>query len=372
MAVPRAIYVHLPFCLKKCAYCDFLSFPATTETRKRYVDRLLQELSIKAAGWRPRTLYVGGGTPTSIGPELMGQLLEGFRRILDLSGLREFTVEANPATVDDAMVQVLMASPVDRISLGAQSFQAETLAVLGRLHGPADVVHAAGLFKSRGLENLSLDLIYGVPGQTVEMALADVSCALQVEPRHVSAYCLSVHEGTPLERELTAGRLTLVSDEAQKTMYGAISRTLARANFRHYEISNFALPGFHSKHNLVYWRNEPYLGIGLGAVSYDGRTRSTNTRKMEDYLDGRFDPEQAETLSDRRRAQETLIMALRLLRGISQQDFLRRTGFELSTFMNAEVLRFVESGHLLFSEGRLRLARKSLFVADEILQAFLD
>jgi len=372
MADPRAIYIHIPFCGSKCAYCDFLSMPASEEVRARYVDRLIEEIDRRAHGLRPRTLYIGGGTPTALGAETLARLFGALASRLDLTGLREFTVEANPATVDAGVASVLVAGGVNRVSIGAQSFAPGTLSVLGRAHGPEDTRIAVDVMRAAGIDNISIDLIYGVPGQTLEGAAADVVATLALRPFHVSAYCLSVHEETPLAHQLAEGRLSPVPDETQREMYVMICRRFERAGFKQYEISNFALTRWRSKHNMTYWRNDLYLGLGLGAVSYDGRTRSTNTRELGDYLDGRFGPQESETLPARRRAQQTLILALRLVRGIAEQDVIRRTGSPLEEFLSEEVRRFISSGHLLHQGGRLRLARKSLFVADEILQAFLD
>jgi len=372
MKRPRAIYIHVPFCQTKCAYCAFLSVVVAPDVHERYIDAVAEELKRRAAGLRPRTIYVGGGTPTLLEPRSLERLFAALAETCDLSGLREFTVEANPGALDREKVRTLKRGGVNRVSLGAQTFQDEILQRLGRAHTAEQLRTAVERLRSEGFENISLDLIFGVPGQRIESVAGDVEEVIRLKPAHVSTYCLTVEKGTLIAALIESGSLEPVSDDAQRKMYGRITRRLTRAGFIHYEISNFALPRRRSAHNLAYWRNEPYLGIGLGAVSYDGAVRSANTRDIEKYCRGLFGPGESEELPARKAAQEALILGLRLTGGISTQALYSRTGFKLEDLLNDDVRDLIERGFLLWNGKRLRLARKALFVSDEILQHFLD
>jgi len=372
MARPRAIYIHIPFCVSKCFYCTFLSFKGRHDLHERYVDAVCEELHRKSFGLRPRTIYIGGGTPTQLAPELLERLFACLARECDLTGLREFTVEANPGVLDEDKIRALKNGGVNRVSLGAQTFNEELLIQLGRTHTASQTREAVELLRASGFDNISLDLIFGAPGQTIETVKSDIDEIIKLDPLHVSTYCLMVHKETLMGALIESGAMKPVDDEIQREMYGLIIGTLARASFKQYELSNFAKSYRRAKHNLVYWRNEPYLGIGLGAVGYDGASRYTNTRDIEEYVGGRFDPAESETLPPRKAAQEALILALRLTKGVSCQDFVSRTGFNLDDFINDPVRRFIEQGFLSWNGRRLKLTRKAYFVSDEILQHFLD
>jgi oxygen-independent coproporphyrinogen-3 oxidase len=299
----RHIYVHLPFCAHRCGYCDFVTATGRDHLHGAYADALLRELHEEHDGSPVETIFLGGGTPTYTAlPELL-RLLRG------LPPARELTVEANPETVTLELARELRGAGVNRVSLGAQTFQPRLLRVLERRSTPADVDGAFGHLREAGFDNLSLDLIYGIPGQTTEQLAADLAHAIALRPEHISAYELEAKPGTRFtiahgaELELQADRM--------EDYFERVVRRLTGAGYRWYETANFCLDGRRAEHNLGYWLGRDYLGLGIGAVSTLGNERRRNTPKLARYLDGRYDRE-TELLEDETRARERVMLGLRL------------------------------------------------------------
>lgn len=368
-----SLYVHVPFCRRKCAYCDFYSLPEPGDAAiDAYLDALTTELKPAADLAAPlHTLYLGGGTPTALPVRQIARIFRVISERFDLGQLVECTVEANPATVDADRTAVLADSPATRISLGAQSFDPPTLAVLGRIHGPDDIDLAVDRLRAAGLEEISLDLIFGVPGQTVEHCVGDVDHALALAPAHISAYGLSIPSGTPLARRVAEGRMQPVPDDDYVAMAAAVRERILAAGFEHYEISNFARPGHRSRHNLVYWHNEPYRGVGPAAASFVGGRRWTNVADLDAYARrlaaGEAPVAEAETLPPEQRARETAMLGLRLLDGLDLAAFRRRTGFDLPTLFGEAYHEHLAAGRLALDGGRVRLTAAALPVADSVL-----
>jgi oxygen-independent coproporphyrinogen-3 oxidase len=368
----RALYVHVPFCRRKCAYCDFASHVPSAGEEDRWLAALRTELTARRDDlYAPLSCYVGGGTPTALPARVLRDLLATLRPLL--ADDAEFSVETNPATVDEAIAAVLVDGGVNRATLGAQSFRAAELRTLGRLHGPDDTARAAEALRRAGLTNLAVDLIYAVPGQSPASWLASLRAAIRLQPRHVSCYALSFEDGTPLATDLEAGRVAELDDETQRRMYDLAVDELTAAGYEHYELSNFAQPGKPCRQNLVYWRNESYLGVGPAACSYvDGRRRG-NTRDFAAWAAAleqtppQPPPAEAERLPLREAMAEALMLALRLTAGVDEQAFARRYGQRPADAFPASIGRQLDLGALKRSDGRLSLARGAYFTSDSVL-----
>jgi oxygen-independent coproporphyrinogen III oxidase len=373
---PRAAYVHIPFCSHKCGYCDFASLAGVDHLADRYLSALERE--IEAALVEPQevdTIFVGGGTPTRLDAPSLARLTTMIRRWLILAPGGEWTVEANPGTLDTAKADVLAEAGVDRVSLGAQSFQADLLRVLERDHGRRHVEQALELVRPR-FARWSLDLIFGVPGSTIDTWRADLEIALGLGPAHLSCYGLVFEKGTALWHERQSGRVEPVDEETERTMYEWTIERLGAAGLDMYEISNFAVPGHESRHNLAYWSNDAYFGFGVGAARYLRGVRSVNTRDINAYLrrieSGMPATGPTEELSAEDRARETAILMLRRTRcGIERTDFELRTGFDLDSLALDTITRYQMRGLLEDNGRRVRLSHEGLFVADQILCDFL-
>ena len=373
---PRAAYVHIPFCSHKCGYCDFASLAGVDHLADRYLSALERE--IEAALVEPHevdTIFVGGGTPTRLDAPSLARLTTMIRRWLILAPGGEWTVEANPGTLDTAKADVLAEAGVDRVSLGAQSFQADLLRVLERDHGRRHVEQALELVRPR-FARWSLDLIFGVPGSTIDTWRADLEIALGLGPAHLSCYGLVFEKGTALWHERQSGRVEPVDEDTERTMYEWTIERLGAAGLDMYEISNFAVPGHESRHNLAYWSNDAYFGFGVGAARYLRGVRSVNTRDINAYLrrieSGMPATGPTEELSAEDRARETAILMLRRTRcGIERSDFELRTGFDLDSLALDTITRYQMRGLLEDNGRRVRLSHEGLFVADQILCDFL-
>lgn len=373
---PRAAYVHVPFCAHKCGYCDFASVAGFDHLADRYLAALDREMADHLG--HPQevdTIFVGGGTPTRLDARQLSELTRILRRWLIPMPGAEWTVEANPGTLDAEKADILAAAGVDRISLGAQSFRPESLKVLEREHGRPEVEKAVAIVRDR-FPRWSLDLIFGVPGSTAADWERDLEIALEFGPAHLSCYGLVFEKGTRLWQGRERGEVRPLDEEVERTMYEHTIDRLARAGLSMYEISNFARPGHESRHNLVYWANEAYFGFGVGAARYERGVRTVNTRDLNAYLrrieSGRPATGPTEELDPEARARETAVLMLRRTAiGLDRDDFHRRTGFEIDDLAGAAIGRYRDLGYLIDDGPRLRLGREGIFLADGILAEFL-
>jgi oxygen-independent coproporphyrinogen III oxidase len=373
---PRAAYVHVPFCAHKCGYCDFASLAGVDHLADRYLTAL--ECELERSLGEPRevdTIFVGGGTPTRLNVAQLSRLTAMIARWLILAPGGEWTVEANPGTLDAEKADALAAAGVDRVSLGAQTFQPGLLRVLERNHGRAEVEKAVEIVRPR-FPRWSLDLIFGVPSSTIDDWREDLEIALGFGPAHLSCYGLVFEKGTALWNQWRSGQVSPIDEEIERTMFETTIERLAVAGLLMYEISNFARDGHESRHNLVYWANDAYFGFGLGAARYIRGVRSVNTRDLLAYLRRIEAGEPAtgpiEELSAEGRARETAILMLRRTTvGIERDDFRERTGFDLNALAGPAIERFKARGCLEDDGHRLRLSRQGVFVADTVLCEFL-
>jgi len=343
------LYIHIPFCERKCSYCAFYS--VVSKDWNRFFETLGKELAGLPPDFAPDTVFIGGGTPTA--PDI--QTLEAFLSLLKRFNPVEFSCEANPGTVDAAKLALLKKSGVNRLSIGVQSFNSQCLETLGRIHSAEQAEEAFRLARSAGFENISVDLMFGIPGQTMEMLESDLDRALALEPEHIAIYNLMYEEGTPLT-ERNPPRL---DEGLEREMYDRIRARLKVAGFIHYEISNFAKPGFECRHNLLYWTGGEYIGCGPAAHSHWKGVRWANVSDLDDYCAHGPRKEFEETLDPEAKERETLVMGLRLLAGVDVSLGLHEK--VQSTF------QILEKQGLLVIDGRgIRLAEEALFVSDAV------
>jgi oxygen-independent coproporphyrinogen-3 oxidase len=370
LRTPTAAYVHVPFCAHRCGYCDFTLVAGRDDLLDDYLRALALELRALEEPRPVETLFLGGGTPTHLPADRLDQLLGLVRRWFVPSPSCEVTVEANPAGLTDEKLAVLAAHGVNRISLGAQSFDATILRTLERDHEGATIVDVVSRLRSRFTE-VSLDLIFGVPGQTLELWRETLSRAVALGPTHISTYGLTFEKGTRFWARRHHGGLLPVEDEQERMMYAAAMDELSAAGFEQYELSNFARRGSACRHNETYWAGLPYYGVGPGAAHYlDGR-RETNHRSVTTWLSrvlaGRSPVGEAEELSSEDRAREALVLGLRRTRGVEAAAFLAGTGYELEALSDRRIERHLAAGLLEWVDGTLRLTKAGRFVADSII-----
>jgi oxygen-independent coproporphyrinogen-3 oxidase len=373
---PRAAYVHVPFCAHHCGYCDFAIAVGWDDRIELYLDALAAELAMLQTPQPVRTIHLGGGTPTYLSASQLDQLLSNVRRWLPLEpGLkREFAIEANPDSLDADKVNVLADHGVTRVSLGAQSFQPDLLRVLERRHASTEVPRAVEAVRHR-ISQVSLDLIFGVPGQTEVQWCDDLARALALEPDHLSTYGLTYEKGTPLWKRRQRGQVRPLDEDAELALYKTAIDTLEAAGFEHYEISNFARPGKRSRHNQVYWANEAYFGFGMGAARYVLGKRELNTRDLNTYLRRTLSGEpatfQSEELEPPERAKETMALQLRRSEGIDRAAYREQTGFDLDAVAGPAIMRHAELGLLCDDGRRVCLTRQGQYVADGVIERLL-
>lgn len=371
LAAPiEAVYIHIPFCVKKCNYCDFLSFShgtSTTDAMEQYIQALIAEMTLATAQYRvqARTIFIGGGTPSVLPEPLMEILLKAIRQYFVSDCLQEYTVELNPGTITERKLQLMKQYGVNRLSIGVQSDNAEQLQLLGRIHTFAEAQEAVQLARAVGFDNINLDFMYGIPGQTVEAWADTLTNAMALKPQHLSLYQLKIEENTVLDQWLEDGRIEEFDDETALAMYRTAQTLLEREGYHQYEISNYAKAGHESLHNQVYWRTDHYLGLGLGACSWVRPNRWNNHFAMTDYLQsiaqGTLPAQESEHLTVQEQMEETVFMALRMNQGLSKALFQARFGCSVESIFADAIqtckangwLTEAEDCYLLTEEGRV-------------------
>ncbi|MGZ8482571.1 MAG: radical SAM family heme chaperone HemW [Candidatus Binatia bacterium] len=377
---PFSLYIHIPYCLSKCPYCDFNSHVVAQIPETDYTDALLRELELygEESGWRGRTLqsiFFGGGTPSTFKPTSIGKLLAWVAATFPIANDCEITMEANPGTVDAAHFTGYRDAGVNRISVGVQSFQAKLLKFLGRVHSADEAEKALNIVKQSGFDNFSFDLIYANPGQTLADLEADLDTALEFNPPHLSAYNLTFEEGTPFHHEYRAGKMANLDEDVEIAMAELIDAKLGAAGLKRYEISNYSRPWFHSRHNVNYWHSGDYLGLGAGAHSYrrndDGVTgrRWNNEKSPAKYMTQIDDIRQAvvdrESIDAHKAAAEFMFLGLRMTEGIRTDVFRQRFGQTAQQYY-PQIDTWIE-GDLMVEQGEfLRFTAKGLMLANSI------
>ena len=403
------LYVHIPFCETKCGYCDFFSVALKGRNPGPLVDRVCRELAWRLTGsyMSVRTVFVGGGTPTLLPDDLLARLLDTIAGLVSVERLEEFTVEANPATVDDAKARLLVEAGVTRVSMGAQSFNTAELATLERLHSPEDIAPSVATLRRNGIGQVNLDLIFGIPGQTMASWLDSLRRAIDLGPDHIACYGLTYEPATRLTAMRNAGRVTPCDEDVEAEMFVATVETLEAAGYRQYEISNYAKPGCESRHNLVYWRNEPYIGVGPSAAgcipsepraecnpgapgarakvtpphrppSQGGPQGGSVSRRYKNVADvagyvrmmdecGHAEVE-SETIEGETLMLEMILMQLRLNEGLSIGDCRVRTGVDPVVLFGDTLLRLVKQGLLTVTDARIALTHSGRLVANRVME----
>jgi oxygen-independent coproporphyrinogen-3 oxidase len=370
---PRAAYVHVPFCAHHCGYCDFAVTTGADERIDEYVTAVGRELELLLAEPRPvETIFIGGGTPTYLTAEQLERLLSIVNRWFPAreAHAREFSIESTPESLSNDKVAVLADNGVNRVSIGVQSFEPRSLHVLERIHSPTDVPRAIDCVRCR-IDNVSLDLIFGVPCQTLADWRVDVQRAVALAPEHISTYGLTYEKGTRLWKQRRSGLVTALDEDVELAMYEHALDALDAAGYRRYEVSNHARPGRECRHNAVYWANWAYFGAGVGAARYVAGTRDVNSRSLPTYLEriaaGRPATVQSETLQPDDRARETVSTQLRRVDGIGREQFVGQTGFDLEYLCGSAIRRHAAAALLADDGRRVSLTRKGVCVADAVI-----
>lgn len=361
------LYVHIPFCKSKCAYCDFASFAGQEKHMAAYALRLQQEIAEKAGRYpvKIRTLFIGGGTPSIFPADSMDVLLSSVHQHFSFLENAECTCECNPGTVTAAFLSMLKKHGINRLSFGAQASQPHLLNMLGRIHTWDDVISSVHLAREIGFENINLDLMLGLPGQTPEDVRQTLQQALALQPTHLSCYGLIVEEGTKMHRQVQQGLWQLPDEETERAEYALCQDALQANGFEQYEISNFAKPGYRCRHNWDCWQRVPYIGIGSAACGFMGNIRYQNPPALSDYLKGM--PPTEETITPEDARFESMMLGLRTMEGVREDAFLNMHGISLADAYGQKLQKPLQEGLIRWEEGRVFLTREGMNLQNRIL-----
>ena len=372
-AKPSSAYVHIPFCTQICYYCDFSKVFIKNQPVDAYLEHLIQETRSYEIG-KLRTLYIGGGTPTALSAQQLAYLLTELPKVMDLSEVEEFTIEANPGDLDPDKIAVLKESQVNRVSLGVQTFDNKMLKKIGRSHQEQDIYDNIHHLKQAGFDNISIDLIYALPGQTMDQVKENVAKAIGLDIPHMSLYSLILENHTVFMNRMRRGKLPLPKEELEAEMFEYIIEELEKAGFEHYEISNFSKPGFESRHNLVYWDNAEYYGLGAGASGYVNGIRYKNHGPIRHYLEA-VEAGKAriteEHLTLEEKMEEELFLGLRKKTGVSKARFEEKFGISFDQRYGQVVASLTEQGLLVPDDKQVRMTKRGLFLGDTVAEKFI-
>ena len=376
MSQDVALYIHFPFCHRRCSYCSFVSYQGRESDIPEYVKALKKELVLRAAGQRVSSIYFGGGTPSLLSPEQIHELLSVIPSHCTVDEASEVTLEANPGTVDEPHLADIMKLGINRLSLGVQSLDDGELALLGRIHTAAEAGDAVRLARNAGFTNLSLDLIYGLPGQTLSSWHRTLDELIGLSPEHISLYPLTLEADAPMRLAIQRAEVPPIDPDLTADQYELAQDTLAAHGYHHYEISNWAKGGYECRHNLVYWHNLPYLGIGVAAHSYIDGHRLANTTNLDAYLhafSSNLPPawELDEEIGPELQLSETVILGLRLSEGVCLEGIRSRFGIDLLKHYSQQVDETAALGLLEYSGQRIRLTRRGRLLGNEVFWRFL-
>ena len=372
-AKPSSAYVHIPFCTQICYYCDFSKVFIKNQPVDAYLEHLIQETRSYEIG-KLRTLYIGGGTPTALSAQQLAYLLTELPKFMDLSEVEEFTIEANPGDLDPDKIAVLKDSQVNRVSLGVQTFDNKMLKKIGRSHQEQDIYDNIRHLKQAGFDNISIDLIYALPGQTMDQVKENVAKAIDLDIPHMSLYSLILENHTVFMNRMRRGKLPLPKEELEAEMFEYIIEELEKAGFEHYEISNFSKPGFESRHNLVYWDNAEYYGLGAGASGYVDGIRYKNHGPIRHYLEA-VEAGKAriteEHLTLEEKMEEELFLGLRKKTGVSKARFEEKFGVSFDQRYGQVVASLTEQRLLVPDDKQVRMTKRGLFLGDTVAEKFI-
>jgi len=367
------VYIHVPFCIKKCAYCDFLSMQAESDVQEAYLQALLNEITHTNVdnGYQIASVFIGGGTPSVLPGEWIGRILEKLKTRFSFSKDAEISIECNPGTVDGKKLALYQQAGINRISFGLQSCNNQELQRLGRIHSYEIFLASYNLARAAGFANINVDLMSGLPIQTLADWENSLRQTVRLAPEHISAYSLIVEEGTPFAQQ----KLSLPDEETERQMYERTHEILEQCGYRQYEISNYAKEGFACRHNIGYWQRVPYLGMGLGAASLIQDTRYSNTQDLAVYLEKSKEPDlircNYEVLDKKARMEEFLFLGLRMLEGVRLEDFEREFSAELLDLYGEVIKRMVNQGLLTLEDWSLKLTRQGISLSNYVFSEFL-
>jgi len=373
--MPDSLYIHIPFCIRKCIYCDFFSMPYDESSAKSYVNALCRELILKKDfAYTLKTVFIGGGTPSLLPDECLKQLFICMKDNFGFSSDIEITIEANPGTINESKINTLLSLGVKRLSIGIQSFNDNELKTLGRIHSSEDALSSIEMIKDAGINNISVDLMYGIPGQTMESWKDSLLKATGVSPTHISTYELTPEEKTPLSRFIESGEVIMLGEDLILEMYNHAIDYLGGCGYKQYEISNFAMPGFECMHNLNYWDRGEYIGTGAGAHSFINEIRSMNTKNIKSYIETPTEGKSVEMESIRvfppEALKEFIFLGLRKIEGININKLIstlaRGDIGGCSSILDASK-ELTTEGYLEFDRGYLRLTRKGLVISNTVI-----
>lgn len=375
--IAAGVYVHIPFCSSRCSYCDFATGPYQSELAESYVCAVVQEIRSSAqAGQRVDTIYFGGGTPSLLAPSQLEHILSSLFEHFDVDDAAEITLEINPGSAAPGKLREFRRLGVNRASFGAQTFDDEELAKLGRSHNAADALRTFNDLRDAGFTNVSFDLIAGLPGQTLEGWQRNVEQALALQPEHLSFYLLEVHSGTPLAEHIRRGLQPVPDEDLAGVMYRSMLEQACEAGYEHYEISNLCRPNFESRHNVKYWTGEPYYGFGCSSHSYDGRVRRwSNERDVRKYVElierGESAIVEEQQLTQSEVRAEALFLGMRLMRGVDVREYRESFGVDVRDEHGDDLDRFCEAGLVEFDGDLIRLTRTGALMSNEVFAAFV-
>lgn len=376
---PLGLYIHIPYCIHKCGYCDFNSHPIKQDEMDHYIDALVVEMRHYAKIYTNtniiKTIFLGGGTPTTLNPFQLERILKECVNEFTIASNAEITIEANPATVGIELMKSIRTIGYNRISIGVQSFDKAELKLLDRAHGPKEIHSTVDCARKAGFDNLSLDLMFAVPNQSLSSWENNLTKALEKNPEHLSTYNLTIEQGTAFSKLQSNGKLIMPEDGHQLELYKKTIEHLTKKGFHHYEISNFARRGKECKHNITYWENKNTLGLGAGASSYMNGTRFKNINLPAHYIrqvkEKKIAVEHSETLELRQAMGETIMLGLRLLQGISIHQFEKRFQISFIKLFRNIISALKEKELVIIEKDYLRLSQKGLFWADSVTLEFI-
>ena len=371
------VYIHIPFCLRKCKYCDFLSFVSDEETMKKYVESLCEEIRgffQREKEYQVTTVYLGGGTPSILKAEWTSKILNTLKECVSIVPDAEISTEANPGTLTEEKLKSYKECGINRLSIGLQSTEPKELSYLGRIHSYEEFLEGYYLARKAGFTNINIDLMSAVPYQNMESWNRTLNRVLSLKPEHISAYSLIVEEGTPFYNDEKLE--SLVPDEdTEREMYEITENRLLEQGYHRYEVSNYSLPGKECSHNILYWKRGDYIGFGLGASSCIRETRFKNTDDMKEYLNQPWKElsarEEIEILPVEEQMAETMILGLRMTEGVSKEEFSNRYHISMETVYGDIIKKYVENGLLTYSDGYVRFTKKGLDLSNMVLCEFL-
>ncbi len=380
MAINLGLYIHIPFCYAKCPYCDFFSIVADNESIKnKYLDALKKEIEIYSQKYPKilvQSIYLGGGTPTVLSGQQIAEILTLSYKHFNISKNIEITIESNPATFDCKKANVLLQSGVNRLSLGAQSFSNRLLKKIRRIHAKEDIINSYHIARGTGFNNINLDVMFGLPGQTLKQFDRTLEGIIKLYPEHISIYALSIEPGTPFEDLMERGMIKIPSDDVTHDMYRKAIDFLNKYSYEHYEISNFAQPGKRCLHNQIYWKNQFYLGLGVASTSYMENKRFKNCSDLNQYiylLEHNILPiESKEVLPLKEEMAETIILHLRMMEGLAKHDFMARFKLPVETIFARQLKKLKKQGLLDDNESNYFLTKRGISLSNIVFMEFLE